>query len=129
MGLWDKIRSRRDDDGDGTAADTVEQDGPGADWFRPTLGGTYTGPDGEQLVFGSQQVVLKRTGRPDLAGEYTTSGRFTTVATFERPVVFTVADPVAGDPPLTESFVARRTDTADASSNEIRYTATPPAAG
>lgn len=129
MGLWDKIRSRREEDSSAAADGTAADDGPGSDWFRPALGASYLSPDGDRLVFGTTQVVLHRSGRPDLAGEYTSSGRFTAVATFERPVVFTVADPAAGDPPLTESFVARRTDTAGASSAEIRYSVDPTPTG
>lgn len=119
MGLWDKLRNRKEESADPGPAEQL--DDPGTDWFRPTVGRPYTGPDGEQLTFSSLQVVHTRPEHVTLTGEYTSSGRFTTVATFERPVVFTVADPVAGDPPVTEAFVARRTDTADASSVEVRY--------
>lgn len=119
MGLRDAFRSRRKSEESEPVELPVEVDEP--DFFRPRIDGEYEGgadPDDAArtliLQFSHSRVTEPNTGAP-AGGEYTTSGRFTVQAPFERAVVFTV---------LTvdeDSFTARRTATGTGTSTEQTY--------
>ena len=126
MGLLDRLRGGRIDDGGGALGDGgVDPSGaPGDDGvpepidFRPRFDGAYrpVGPtDGVGRLTFSRTSVTESGAAGASTGDYTSSGRFVVQRPFGRPVVYTVLA-VAPD-----GFTARRTDTAIPQTTRVEF--------
>ncbi len=140
MSLRDTFRSIRKSGADDPQEDAARSDVPEPEVFRPRSDGVYDGgadPDGEGtglfLRFSGNRVreVLGHTSaeaaRDALTstkqvGDYTSTGRFSVQAPFERPIVYTV---LASD---DAGFTVRRTNSGTGSTREIRYAFVPDSA-
>jgi hypothetical protein len=89
--------------------------------FSPRSDGDYHSTEPAVFLRFARPAVTESTARADepAVGEFTSSGRWVVQRRFGRPVVYTVLE-VRG-----ESFTARRTDTATASTAELLFTFEP----
>lgn len=140
MSLRDTFRSIRKGGADNPQEDAARSDVPDPEVFAPRSDGVYDGgtdPDGkgtglylrfsgnrvrESLGQASAQAARDALGSAKLVGDYTSTGRFSVQAPFERPIVYTV---LASD---EIGFTARRTNSGTASTREITYAFVPDAA-
>ena len=137
MSLRDTLRAMRKGGADDPQEDAARSDVPEPEVFQPRSDGVYDGgpdPDGdgtglylrfsgnrvrESLGHASAQEARAALGTTTLVGDYTSTGRFSVQAPFERPIVYTV---LASD---DSGFTARRTNSGTSSTQEVTYAFVP----
>jgi hypothetical protein len=139
MGLRDALKSLRGNKNNDADAEISEAEAPDATWFRPRHDGVYesalpsTSPSAVsiQLRFlAGGKVVESRDADSALGsqssqcrGEYTAAGRFNVQRQFERIISYAVLDT---EP---DAFLARRINTADRDTVELRFAFRPDSEG